>query len=296
MTPGGITWGSFLLNVVLMNAKIVVGLLAHSQALVADGLHSASDFVTDIAVLTGLRMSKRPADPTHRYGHLRVNTLAALFVSGSLLGAAGLIVHNGILSLHNRLHGHEIKTVQADIPFWLAMCSVPLKEGMFRLTRYVGRKTANVSVIANAWHDRADAFASLAAAMGLGGVVLGGNKWQFLDAMTAIVLGAFVLVVALRIAASAANELIDRAPGAATLATIEKALSETAGVRSFHAFRARELGGKVEMDVHVQVDPELTVAAGHDIAWQVRQRVMQADERVVAVIVHVEPAGYGASS
>lgn len=295
LTPGGITWGSFLLNVVLMNSKIVVGLLAHSQALVADGVHSASDFITDIAVLTGLRISRKPADGTHHYGHLRVNTLAALFVSGSLLGAAGLILYNAILSLHDHIHGQHIKAVQADIPFLLALCSVPLKEGMFRLTRYVGRKTANLSVIANAWHDRADAFASLATAAGLGGVVLGGDRWQFLDALTAIVLGAFVLVVALRIAAFAANELIDRAPGAATLATIEKALSETAGVRSFHAFRARELGGKVEMDVHVQVDPTLTVAAGHDIAREVRRRVVQADNRVVQVIVHVEPADGDAS-
>jgi len=289
MTPSGITWGSFLLNVLLMNAKIIIGLLAGSQALVADGVHRASDFVTDIAVLAGLRMSKKPADGTHHYGHLRINTLAAMFVSGSLLGAAALIIYRAVNSLHGYIHGHATGTIQADLPFWLALCSVPMKEGMFRLTRYVGYRTANVSVIANAWHDRADAFASLAAAIGLGGVVLGGSKWQFLDALTAIVLGAFVLVVAFRIAASAANELIDRAPQAATLAKIEKALSETFGVRSFHAFRARELGGKVEMDVHVQVDPTLTVAAGHDIAREVRRRVREADSRVVAVIVHVEP-------
>ncbi len=292
-TPAGVTWISVAVNILLSAAKIAVGVLCRSQALVADGLHSWSDLATDVPVLAGLRVANRPADDTHHYGHLRVNTLMGLIIGAILLGVGGVIAYNAINSLHTHIHGHEPAGVEAGLPFWVALASAPVKELLFRLMRAVGRKASNPSVIANAWHSRVDALAAAATAVGLGGVIIGGPTWGFLDPLTAIVLAAFIVVVAAKIMGSAASELIDRAPGKEVLANIEKALAETEGVRGFHAFRARKLGGKVEMDVHVQVDPELTVAAGHDIAAEVRRRVQQADRSVVQVIVHVEPAGEG---
>ena len=290
LTPTGITWASVIINVVLTAAKIVVGVLCRSQALIADGVHSGSDLASDAPVLAALRVANRPADHTHHYGHLRVNTLASLIVGAMLTGAAGMIVYQAVTLLHKYVHHHAVPDVNPGWPFWLALASAPIKELLFQVMRHVGRKASNMAVVVNAWHSRADAFAALAAAAGLGGVLIGGNSWRFLDPLTAIVLGAFLLVVSVKITAGAASELIDRAPSQAVLDNIQRVLGETDGVRSFHGFRARQLGGKMEMDVHVQIDPDLTVSAGHDIATEVRRRVQQADPTVVEVVVHVEPA------
>ncbi|MCK4602161.1 MAG: cation diffusion facilitator family transporter, partial [Phycisphaerae bacterium] len=188
------------------------------------------------------------------------------------------------------LHG-EARDVRAGLPFWLAAASIPVKEVLFRLTRRAGRRVGNLSLMANAWHHRTDAFTSLAAAVGLAGVVLGGADWRFLDSLTAMVLAAFLLVAAVRIISSSASELIDRAPAGAVLDCIERTVAQTRGVKSYHAFRARQIGGKVAMDIHIQVDPALTVRQGHDIASAVKQKVMAASCQVVEVVVHVEPAG-----
>ncbi len=290
MSPSGITWISIVINVLLTGAKILVGLLCRSQALVADGIHSGSDLATDVPVLAALRVSARPADRTHHYGHRRVNTLASLAVGAVLAGVAGMIAYEAIRVLHEYVDGRAVPQVEPGWPFWLALMSVPVKEALFQVMRFVGRKASNMAVVANAWHSRADALAAVATAAGLAGVAVGGPGWRFLDPLTAMVLAAFLVVVSVRIMAGAASELIDRAPRQAVLDNIQRALAGTEGVRSFHAFRARQLGGKVEMDVHVQVDPHLTVAAGHEIASAVRRRVREADASVVEVIVHVEPA------
>jgi cation diffusion facilitator family transporter len=290
MSPQGITWVSLLVNSLLTGAKIVVGLICRSQALVADAIHSGSDLGTDVAVLAGLGVSARPADRTHHYGHQRVSTLVAMIVGAALAAVGVMIIYEAIQMLHMYIHGHPVSPVRPSGPFWVALASAPIKEVMFRLTRRVGRTVSDASVVANAWHHRTDAFAAVATALGLGGVAVGGPEWRFLDPLTAIVLAAFLLVVSFKIVGGAASELIDRAPAQAVLDNIQHALATTAGVRSFHAFRARQLGGKVEMDVHVQVDPALSVAAGHDIAAEVRRRVREADSSVVEVIVHVEPA------
>jgi cation diffusion facilitator family transporter len=284
LTPQGVTVVGLVANALLAAAKTVAGLVWLSQAILADGLHSASDLVTDVAVLAGLRVADRPADADHRYGHRRVNTLVAMFVGAALLAAGAWIGYRAIVTLREPVPGFR-----GIVPLVLAAASVPVKEGLYQLTRRVGRRTGNLAVVANAWHHRTDALTSLAATAGLAGAVFGGADWHFLDLLTAMVLATFLATVAARIVLSAASELTDSAPAAAALASIEQTVAETPGVVSYHAFRARKLGGKVEMDIHVQVDPELTVRDGHDIAETVKQRVMRADLNVVQVIVHVEP-------
>ncbi|HUT56303.1 MAG TPA: cation diffusion facilitator family transporter [Phycisphaerae bacterium] len=292
-TAKGVTWVSLVVNMVLAGAKVLAGIVFRSQTILADGLHSASDLVTDLAVLAGVRASSKPADMDHHYGHRRISTLVGLFIGASLAGAAAWIVYDSVNAFHGYLHGRFSGMTRATVPFWLAIVSIPAKELMFRLTRSVGRKTSDVSVIANAWHHRTDAFTSVAAAVGLGGVLMGGHDWRFLDPLTATALATLLLLAAVRIVSSSASELIDRAPSRAELACIEQALAETRGVHSYHAFRARQIGGKVAMDVHVLVDPELTVREGHDIATAVEQKIQRASPHVIGVIVHVEPAGEG---
>ena len=285
MSPRGVTLLGMGGNAALAAAKVAAGVAFASQAIVADGIHSASDLITDAAVFAGLGRSAQPADHEHPYGHRRIATLVALFVGAALLVTAVGIAYGGITALRRPLQ----VPVQPAVPLAVALASVALKEGLFRLTRRVGRQCGDLSVRANAWHHRTDAFSSLAAAAGLAGVLAGGEAWHFLDPVTAVVLAAFVALAAVRIVRDAAGELVDRAPDPATRDAIRRAIAATEGVQSFHACRARHVGGDIDMDVHVQVCPTLTVEAGHDIASRVRDEVQAADPRVVEVIVHVEP-------
>ncbi|MHC4982432.1 MAG: cation diffusion facilitator family transporter, partial [Planctomycetota bacterium] len=189
MTPRSVTWTGLITDGALAAGKIIIGLLFLSQTLLADGLHSASDLITDVAVLAGLRVSERPADITHHYGHRRVSTLVGTFIGMALIGAAAWIAYNAVESLH-----HRRQEVRGILPLIVAAASVPVKEALFRITRYVGRRSNNVSLLANAWHHRTDAFTSVAATAGLAGVAVGGSDWAFLDPLTAMVLSAFLAV------------------------------------------------------------------------------------------------------
>lgn len=285
MTPRGITWLGVFINIVFTVGKVLAGIFCHSQTILADGFHTLSDLVTDVAVLAGLRFSGKPADMDHHYGHMRITTLVAMFVGAALLGAAAWIAYNAIITLHS---SHS--DVKAMLPFWVALISFPVKELLYHLTHWVGKKFSDISLSANAWHHRTDAFAALAAAAGLAGVAFGGQSWAFLDHLTAVVLSAFLTVVAVKIVYESASELIDCAPSEKTIAVIEELIANTKGVKSYHAFRARKSGGRVEMDLHIQVDPNLTVHDGHDIARSVRNRILQCGFNVTKVIVHIEPA------
>ena len=288
LTPHGVTWLGLAANLVLATAKILVGLVLHSRALLADGVHAASDLVTDVVMLAGLNAAEKPADPCHPYGHRRIATLVGMFIGTALLGAAAWILYDALAVLQR-----PAAAIRAGIPLILAAASVPVKEILFRLTRAVARRTRNVALRANAWHHRTDAVTSVAATAGLAGVTFGGPAWGVLDPVTAVILAAFLVVVAVRILTDAASELVDRAPDPAVLATIESAVAATDGVAGFHAVRARQIGGRVEMDIHVQVDPGLTVEQGHAIASNVERRVLESPCDVAAVVVHVEPAGGG---
>ena len=284
MTPAGVTWVGISVNVLLSLAKIGVGLAVRSQTLLADGLHSVSDLVTDSAVLVGLRISARPADEDHHYGHGRVTTLVTVFVGAALLATAGWIVYNAIGTLRTPHDG-----TLGMVPFWVALVSIAPKELLYRLTLKVGREAGDSSIVANAWHHRTDAFTSMAAAAGLAGVAFGGPEWAFLDHLTAVVLSAFLSVTAVRIIRESVAELIDVAPGRAVSERIERAVAGTPGVLEFHTLRLRMMGGSIMLDVHVLVDPMLSVVEGHDIATEVQARLLECGCGVTEATVHVEP-------
>lgn len=279
-------WG-LAANVALTASKVVVGLLANSSAIIADGLHSGSDLASDFAVLWGIHASRRPADADHHYGHSRYETVAALFV-GLLLVVAALFV--GVESIITIGQPHD--GIRNWWPFSMAVASVAIKEVLYWWTRAVGIKHRNPAIAANAWHHRSDALSSIAAAIGIGGAVLGGPRWAFLDHLTAVVLAAFLITIGVRITRESLTKLTDRAPDPAALRGMLEVISRIPGVVSFHAFRARHAGGGglIEMDVHVQVDPTISVHQGHEIATRVEHEMRLANPDVAGVVVHVEPA------
>jgi len=290
--PRGVTWLGLIINAVLAVGKVAVGVVFASKTLLADGLHSAADLVTDVAVLTGLRYSYRPADRQHPYGHRRITTLVAMGVGVALAAAAVFIAVDALKSLHAYLDNHMPGNLRPAVPLAAALISVVVKEGLFRVTHGVARRGGDMSLEANAWHHRSDAFSSVAAAAGMFGALVGGPGWRFLDPAFAVVMSALLLLVSIRILRRSAAELIDQAPSAATMDSISNAMGQTESVVSFHAVRARQIGGMVAVDVHVQVDPMLTVHDGHEIAGAVKRSVMAADPQVVEVIVHIEPSSH----
>lgn len=290
LSPRGVTWLGLVVNAVLAVGKVAVGVVFASKTLLADGLHSGADLVTDLAVLTGLRYSSRPADRQHPYGHRRIATLVAMGVGAALAAAAVFIAIDALQSLHAYLDNHMPSDLRPAVPFAAALISVAAKEGLFRVTHGVARREGDMSLEANAWHHRSDAFSSVAAAVGMFGALVGGPDWRFLDPAFAVMMSALLLLVAVRIMKQSAGELVDQAPSAATMDSIASAMGQTEGVVSFHAVRARQIGGMVAVDVHVQVDPMLTVHDGHEIAEAVKRSVMAADPQVVEVIVHIEPS------
>jgi cation diffusion facilitator family transporter len=272
-------------NVLLAGVKLAVGVIGRSQTLVSDGLHSVSDLVTDGAVLAGLHISGRPADQDHHYGHGRVTTLVTMFVGTALLATAIWIVYNAVAT-YREPHGHP----SGALPFWIALVSIVPKELLYRVTRRVGLSAGNASVVANAWHHRTDAFTSIAAAAGLAGVAFGGPDWAFLDHITAIVLSTLLGLAAIRFIHDSVSELMDAAPDGGVIGCIEDAISGTPGVRRFHDLRVRRIAGSLMLDVHIHVDPDLSVVAGHDIATEVRERLLSCEFDVAEALVHVEPA------
>ena len=284
MTRRGVTWLGLWMNAILAAGKTVVGGIFGSQTILADGLHSFSDLVTDVMVLAGIRVSGKPADANHQYGHLRVTTLVTVFTGASLLAAACWIAWSAITTLREP-HG----VIRAAVPLAAALVSIPLKEVLYRVTRRVGERERDSSLIANAWHHRSDAFTSIAAAAGLAGVLVGGPSWMFLDHVVALILAVYLMVVAVRIMRQSLDELVDSAPPHDVLDRIGTCIETTAGVRSYHALRARRLGGRVAVDVHVLVDSGVSVHDGHEIAEHVRLRVLACGCDVLEVVVHVEP-------
>ena len=275
------TWVSVVVNVVLTCAQITVGLAARSQALVADGLHSLSDLVSDFVVLLAQRHSQRAADVSHPYGHQRVENAATL-----LLGALLLLVAGGMLvsAVRNLQHPEQIERV-SEVALWVAGLTLVAKEMLFRYMLAVAKRVKSSMLVANAWHARSDAASSLVVMVGIVGNLAG---YPILDPIAALVVGLMVGRMGWHFAWDALHDLMDRSVDEEEVAAIRDTLAGTPGVSGIHDIRTRKMGDMIVVDVHLEVDATLTVEAGHDIAVQARHRVMQR-HRVLDVLTHVDP-------
>lgn len=280
-----ITWLSLWLNAVLSLVKAGVGLWANSQALIADGLHSLVDLTTDIAALVGLKMAAKPRDENHPYGHHRFATLSTLFISVVLLIFCLGLIYSSINGL--------IEDVPVA-PEWPALAaaaaSLVIKEWLYRRTRKVAKAEKSRLVMANALHHRTDSVSSLVVLAALLAVAIGGETWSFLDKAVGLVLGVWMGAEGMKMLLAACNDLLDAAPNKAIINDLREHVLPVDGVLAYHQFRVRRVGDRMEADVHIQVEPTLTVEAGHAIAGQVRDHILEQHPEVVDVLVHVEPA------
>lgn len=277
-----ITLVGLCVNLGLTAVKFGVGLASGSMALVADGVHSLSDLVTDLVVLGGLRLSRRPADASHAYGHGKFETLATALVALALFAAGGWIAGEGVLAL---IRGAV--SVPGPIVAGAAAVSVVAKEWLFRATRRVARGLRSSALEANAWHHRSDALSSVAVLVG--GVAATAGFAQG-DQAAAIAVAVLIGWAAAGILRRALYELTEGALSEAEQDQVARAIAAVDGVRSWHKLRTRSSGQGAFVDVHIQVDPHLSVAKSHAIASRVEAAVRDALGGAASVVVHVEPA------
>ena len=276
------TWAGLIVNVGLSILKIVAGTLGHSRAVVADGLHSLSDLISDFAVLVGVRVWSKPADGCHPYGHQRFETLVTLFI-GLLMVMAGIgIGWDAVLAWT------EGKTHNAGyIALIAAIISMVVKEVLFRWTLHKGKQINSSALIANAWHHRSDALSSLPAAIAvIGSMLLPGQAW--IDLAGAVVISVFILYSAFSICAPALGSLVDAGASEDITQQLYKMASVVDGVKGIHRLRTRHHGG-LFVDMHLYVDENLTVKQGHDIADKVEHLLLQEGPNIIEVLVHIDP-------
>lgn len=276
------TWVSVAVNTLLTLAQIVAGFLAHSQSLIADGMHSLSDLVCDFLVLVASHHSKNPADEGHPYGHGRVETAASLVLGAILVATGGTIMVTAAIKLQNVENLHPV----APLALWVALIALITKEVLFRYMLGVGERLRSPMLIANAWHARSDAASSLVVAVGIGANLLG---FIYADSVAAILVGFMIVRMGIVFAWDAFQELIDAGLSIEEVDSIRQTLIDTPGVESLHELRTRRMAHRALVDAHILVDPRISVSEGHSIAERARGRVLKSHQAVSDVLVHVDP-------
>jgi len=276
------TWVSVAVNVVLSTTQIAVGILAKSQALIADGIHSLSDLVSDFVVLFAGHHSQKDADVDHPYGHHRFETAASL-----ALGVILMAVGAGMLwSALQKLQSPETIATVHTSALWVAFAALVSKELLFRYMLRVAKAVKSSMLVANAWHARSDAASSLVVAIGLIGNLAG---YPLLDPIAALIVGFMVAKMGWSFGWDALHDLMDRAVDEEEVQAIRQTLVSTPGVAGVHDIRTRKMGDMIVVDAHIEVDATITVEAGHNIAVAARQAVLQR-HRVLNLMTHVDPA------
>ena len=275
------TWVSVAVNLALSIAQVVIGILSRSQGLVADGIHSLSDLIADFVVLLASHHSRKPVDEKHPYGHQRFETGASLALAAILLLVGGGMLWSAIQKLE---HPEAIARVHVAA-LWVALVALAAKESLFRYMFAVATRVKSSMLVANAWHARSDAASSLVVACGIVGNLLG---YPLLDPVAALIVGGMIVKMGATFGWNALHDLMDRAADAEDVRAIRATLIATPGVLDVHDLRTRKTGDLILVDVHLDIDAELSVAQGHDIAVDARARVMR-HHRVLNVMTHVDP-------
>jgi cation diffusion facilitator family transporter len=275
------TWVSVGVNVCLSTAQISVGLLAKSQGLIADGIHSLSDLVADFVVLFASHHSRKGADADHHYGHQRFENAASLILGLLLLAVGCGMVYGAVV----RLEAPETIASVDSIALWLVAAALCAKELLFRYMLAIAKRIKSSMLVANAWHARSDAASSFVVGIGIVGNLAG---YPMLDPLAALVVGLMIAKMGWEFAWDALHDLMDRAADEVETNAIRATLLDTPGVSGVHDLHTRKMGDMIVADVHLEVDATLTVEAGHDIAVEARRRVL-ARHRVLNLMTHIDP-------
>lgn len=275
-------------NLLLTGFKFFAGIVGNSSAMIADAVHSTSDFMTDIAVIAGLKVAKKPGDSTHNYGHGKIETLSAAFIGLVLIAVALGIFWSGLQKVLAFYQG-EMLPAPSRVALAAAVLSIAIKEWLYRYTMRYARKLRSDALTANAWHHRSDAFSSIGTMVGIGGAILLGGRWVVLDPIAAVILSFFIFKVAFEISYKNLNELLEASLDSEAYRTIEEILKSTDGVLGFHELKTRKIGNAVAADVHIEVDRKLNIVDAHEISTHVEDRLKEVCGKNGHFSIHVEP-------
>ena len=280
-------WGA-VMNIVLTAGKIVAGIFGRSAAMVADGIHSLSDLLSDAVVLVFTHISSKGKDRDHSFGHGKFETLATLIVSIILVTVGGNLMSNGIRSIIGVFNGTEIPK-PGYIALIAAAVSIAMKEWLYHATVRVGKKTGSTVVIANAWHHRSDALSSIGSLIGIGGAIVLGDKWTVLDPLASCLISIAIIVVAVKMALPSLAELLETSLPEDIEQEIIRIASSVKGVNDIHDLKTRRNGISFIIDAHIVVNPEMSIVEAHDISTDVEEALRMKYGPETQLSIHVEP-------
>lgn len=275
-------------NLALLTFKFVAGVLGHSSAMMADAVHSLSDFFTDLIVLLFVKVSAKPQDESHDYGHGKFETLATLFIGLALVGAAIGIIVSGSVKFAHWLGGQTLE-VPGKLALWAALISILVKEILYRYTVAKGKRLNSSTMVANAWHHRSDALSSIGAAIGIGGAILLGERWAVLDPLASIVVGGMLMKVAWELLKGSFGELTDQSLSADEEREIEAIITSFDGVSEPHNLRTRHIGNRIAIESHVRMDGNLSLNTVHEQATAIERKLKERFGSETLVTIHMEP-------
>lgn len=275
-------------NIALLSFKFVAGILGHSAAMIADAVHSLSDFLTDIIVLIFVNISSKPQDKSHDYGHGKFETLATFFIGMALVAAATGIIVSGAVKFADWLNGTQLES-PGKLALWAALISILVKEILYQYTVRKGRTLDSQVVVANAWHHRSDALSSVGAAIGIGGAILLGDRWTVLDPLASIVVGAMLAKVAWDLLKTSMNELTESSLSEETEHEIENIITSFPDVFEPHNLRTRRIGNRIAIEAHIRMDGELPLHLVHERASDIERKLKERFGAETHVTLHTEP-------
>ena len=277
-----------VVNVVLLVFKFVAGILGHSAAMVADAVHSLSDFVTDLIVIVFVRISDKPQDKSHDYGHGKYETLATTVIGMALLAVAFGILYSGVTKIVAWAGGQQLEA-PGTLALWAALLSVVLKEAVYRYSMVKARQLQSQAVEANAWHHRSDALSSIGTAVGIGGAILLGQRWTVLDPVASVIVGFFIVKVSVALLRNGIGDLMEQSLPDDVEEEILQLAGSIDGITLPHDLRTRRIGNHYAIELHVLMDPDITLREAHDKADEVEHLLRQHYGSETHIAVHVEP-------
>ncbi len=283
-----VTIAGSIINILLLAFKFAAGILGHSAAMIADAIHSLTDFVTDAIVLVFVRLGSKPTDRDHDYGHGKYETLASAIIGVSLLVVGMMICYSGVTKTYHAMCGEPLQQ-PGFIALAAAVASVVLKEWAYRFTVRVGRRCHSEAVVANAWHHRSDALSSVGTTVGIGGAIILGEKWAVLDPLTAIVVSFFIMKAAWSVLSKAVGELTDGSLPKETEDEIESIVSEDNEVSVVHNLCTRRIGNRIAIEMHVRMPGETSLYVAHHHATEIEKRLKQRFGADTHISIHLEP-------
>ncbi|NLE40315.1 MAG: cation transporter [Lentisphaerae bacterium] len=284
-----VTYFGAWVNAVLTSGKLLAGIFGHSAAMVADAVHSLSDFATDLAVIVFIKVASKPSDESHDFGHGKFETLSAVIIGLALFAVGAGIFGAGAAKIVDVCNGKTIPR-PGIVALIAAVASIATKELLYRQTRKVGEGYGSSAVVANAWHHRSDAFSSIGTFLGIGGAIVLGDRWLVLDPIAAVIVSLMIFQVAYEIVMPGLNELLEKSLPRDAEDDILRLVSVDPLVQDPHNLRTRRLGGGIVAQIHIRVPGEMSVAESHEITRHIEDRMHEKFGELAHIIVHTEPA------